>query len=152
MSRQKRAALSRKQMRFVEEYDRVNGNATEAARRAGYSQSSETVIGTIAWENMQKPAIRAALAKAEADIAGQITPGRVKRRLHEISHASQDAGQFGPAVRAEELLGKSVGMWIDQTLQLTGVMSDSHISALLEIARQRQAQPIDLSDDDDAPV
>jgi hypothetical protein len=71
----------------------------------------------------------------------------VKRRLDEISHASQEAGQFGPAVRAEELLGRSVGMWIDRSIQLSGTMNDSHISALLEIARKRQAEPIDLADD-----
>jgi hypothetical protein len=39
----------------------------------------------------------------------------VKNHLHEISLAAQDAGQFGPAVRVEELLGKSIGMWIDQS-------------------------------------
>jgi len=33
---------------------------------------------------------------------------RVQRRLHDISLAAQDAGQFGSAVRAEELLGKSI--------------------------------------------
>ena len=44
----------------------------------------------------------------------------VQRRLDEISHEAQEAGQFGPAVRAEELLGRSIGMWIDRSLQLTG--------------------------------
>lgn len=82
-----------------------------------------------------------------ARIAATVTPDRVKARLHEISLAAQGAGQFGPAVRAEELLGKSIGMWIDQSLQLQGVLSDSHVSALIEIARRRQAEPIDLEDD-----
>ena len=77
-----------------------------------------------------------------------ITPERVQRRLDEISHASQEAGQFGPAVRCEELLGRSVGMFIDRSLQLTGKLNDSHITALLELARKRQAEPIDLADDD----
>ena len=36
-----------------------------------------------------------------------MTPQRVQRRLDEIGRAAQEAGQFGPAVRAEELLGKS---------------------------------------------
>ena len=63
-------------------------------------------------------------------------------------HPGQSAGQFGPAVRAEELLGKSVGMFIDRSLQLTGALNDSHIAALIEIARKRQQEPIDLADDD----
>jgi hypothetical protein len=71
----------------------------------------------------------------------------VQRRLDEISHEAQSAGQFGPAVRAEELLGRSVGMFIDRSIQLSGTMNDSHIAALLEIARKRQQEPIDLADD-----
>ena len=42
---------------------------------------------------------------------------RVQRRLDEISHEAQADGQYGPAVRAEELLGKSIGMWVDQSVQ-----------------------------------
>ena len=77
----------------------------------------------------------------------KVTPLRVQQRLDEISHEAQSAGQFGPAVRAEELLGRSIGMWIDRSLQLTGQLNDSHITALLELARKRQAEPIDLADD-----
>ena len=72
----------------------------------------------------------------------------MQRRLNEISHEAQSAGQFRPAVRAEELLGRSVGMWIDRSIQLSGTMSDSHVTALLELARKRQAEPIDLADDE----
>jgi hypothetical protein len=32
-------------------------------------------------------------------------------------------------------------------LQFTGQLNDTHIAALLDIARQRQAEPIDLVDD-----
>jgi hypothetical protein len=77
----------------------------------------------------------------------KVTPLRVQQRLDEISHEAQSAGQFGPAVRAEELLGRSVGMFIDRSIQLSGAMNDSHIAALLEIARKRQQEPIDLADD-----
>ena len=73
---------------------------------------------------------------------------RVQQRLDEISHEAQASGQFGPAVRAEELLGRSVGMFIDRSIQLSGTMNDSHISALLEIARKRQAEPVDLADEE----
>jgi hypothetical protein len=38
-------------------------------------------------------------------------------------------------------------MFIDRSLQLTGQLNDSHIAALLELARKRQAEPIDLADD-----
>lgn len=48
-------ALSLRQSRFVEEYV-INGNASEAARRAGYSEHTARQIAT---ENLTKPAIRA---------------------------------------------------------------------------------------------
>jgi hypothetical protein len=147
--RQSRAQLSLKQMRFVKEYAHL-GNGTEAARRAGYSTRGNGVERQQAAENLAKPHIVAAVNAELAKIALDVTPTRVKRRLDEISHAAQAEGQFGPAVRAEELLGKSIGMWIDQTLQLTGALSDTHIAALIEIARKRQAEPVDLGDDGDA--
>jgi hypothetical protein len=149
--RKSRAHLSLKQMRFVKEYAHL-GNGAEAARRAGYSDRNGHVARAVASENLAKPYIAFAVDQEIRRIAAEVTPGRVKRRLDEISHAAQRAGQFGPAVRAEELLGKSIGMWIDQSLQLTGVLNDSHVMALIEVARRRQAEPIDLGDDqkDDA--
>ena len=124
------------------------GNGSASARAAGYKPSPR--VGQIAVENLQKPAIVSALKRELARIELEISPARVQRRLDEISHEAQSAGQFGPAVRAEELLGRSVGMFIDRTLQLTGQLNDSHISALLELARKRQAEPVDLADDDAA--
>ncbi len=57
--------LTVKQSRFVDDYI-INGNATEAARRAGYSERTARQIAT---ENLTKPAIRAriqALQQANA--------------------------------------------------------------------------------------
>ena len=142
--RMSRAKLSIKQQRFVEQYVSL-GNATQAAKVAGYKPKAARQMAS---ENLSKPAIDLAVKAELARIALEVTPGRVQRRLDEISHASQEAGQFGPAVRAEELLGRSVGMFIDRSIQLSGTMNDSHIAALLELARKRQAEPVDLADDD----
>ena len=38
-------------------------------------------------------------------------------------------------------------MFIDRIDAALGQMNDSHIAALLELARKRQAEPIDLADD-----
>ena len=149
ISNQKRAALSRKQEAFVREYDANNGNGTQAARKAGYKGSDNTLAVAASRDLLRNPKIMARLAQVDAQIAAHMTPSRVKRRLHEISHNSEAAGQFGPAVRAEELIGKSLGMWVDQSIQLAGVLKDEHVAALIEIARARQAKPVDLSDSDD---
>ena len=142
--RMSRAKLSIKQQLFVQAYADL-GNAAGAARKAGYRPKAAKEMG---YENLTKPHVRAAVDREMARVAFKITPLRVQQRLDEISHEAQASGQFGPAVRAEELLGKSIGMFIDRSLQLTGQMNDSHIAALLELARKRQAEPIDLVDDE----
>jgi hypothetical protein len=155
MSRQKRAALSLKQQRFIDEYVATNGNGTGAARAAGYAakgkgrsaKAIDNLLATQAHENLRKPKVIAAIKQKLEVLAVDYGPDRVKRRLHEISVNSEAAGQFGPAVRSEELLGKAAGMWVDQSIALSGQLSDSHVAALLEIARRRQAEPVDLVDD-----
>ena len=72
----------------------------------------------------------------------------MQRRLDEISHEAQAAGQYGPATRCEELLGRSIGMFIDRSLQLSGLLNDGHVTALLDLAKRRRAEPIDLVDDE----
>ena len=153
-ARMAKAQLNARQRKFVEEYaNSLNG--TEAARQAGYaakrkdkgSPKADNILAAQAWENLRKPKIKAA---AEAEIARlklKITPERVQERLDTISRTAESAGQFGPAVRAEELLGKSIGMWIDQSVTLSGALTGSHVQALLEVAKRRQAEPIDLKDD-----
>jgi len=143
--RQSRAHLTRRQLKFVAEYAHL-GNGTEAARRAGYT-GSDNVLGVQAHHNLRHPKIASAIKQELAKIAVEVTPVRVQRRLHDISFAAQAAGQFGPAVKSEELLGRSIGMFIDRSLQLQGVLKDEHIQAVLEMARRRQAEPIDLEDD-----
>src|SRR5215475_9946403 len=142
--RMSRAKLSIKQQRFVQQYAYL-GNAAEAARKAGYKPKAAKEMGC---ENLTKPHVRAAVDREMQRIGAEFTADRVQRRLDTISHNAEAAGQFGPAVRAEELLGKSIGMWIDQSIHLQGAMKDEHIQALIDIARKRQAEPIDLADDE----
>nr|DAI28870.1 MAG TPA: terminase small subunit [Caudoviricetes sp.] len=59
--------LTEKQQRFVDFYIET-GNASEAARKAGYSEKTCRVTGQ---ENLQKPAIKSAIGK---------TPARTKKQ------------------------------------------------------------------------
>ena len=56
--------LTPKQKAFADEYLKC-GNATEAARRAGYSSKTARVIGQ---ENLQKPAISVYIAERQKQI------------------------------------------------------------------------------------
>lgn len=79
-------ALTERQARFVAEY-LVDLNATEAAKRAGYSEKTAYSIG---FENLRKPeiqgAIQAAMAQREKRTA--ITQDRVLQELARVAFAN----------------------------------------------------------------
>lgn len=62
--------LTEKQERFVDYYVENQGNATEAARKAGYSQKTCRSIGQ---ENMTKPDIKAAIDARLAELKSERT-------------------------------------------------------------------------------
>ena len=77
-----KSKLTARQAMFVSEFS-LDGNATQAAIRAGYSAKTAKAIGT---ENLAKPAIAAAIAEARAKqfARNDITADRV---LGEIARA-----------------------------------------------------------------
>lgn len=68
-----------KQQRFVEEYC-VDGNCTQAAKRAGYSPLTAYAIGA---ENLRKPQIKAAIDERLAALA--LGPAEVTKQISEIA-------------------------------------------------------------------
>lgn len=79
-------ALTEKQARFVAEY-LVDLNATEAAKRAGYSEKTAYSIG---FENLKKPEIQEAIQQAKnvrAERTG-ITQDRVLQELARVAFAN----------------------------------------------------------------
>ena len=104
--------LTPKQQRFVDEY-LVDLNATQAARRAGYSERTCAKIG---FENLQKPEIHAALqaASAEREKRTLITQDQIITEIREIAKEARDAQQFSAALKGYELLGKHQKMWTDR--------------------------------------
>lgn len=59
LKKERRNVLSLKQKRFCEEYA-ISGNATDAAKKAGYSEKTARTIGA---ENLTKPDIQKYLAE-----------------------------------------------------------------------------------------
>lgn len=79
-----------KQAKFVAEY-LLSGNASQAARNAGYSPKTAHVIGQ---ENLLKPAIASLLAQKQSEIAArqderlaamELTEARVQREIARIA-------------------------------------------------------------------
>ena len=79
-------ALTEKQARFVAEY-LVDLNATEAAKRAGYSEKTAYSIG---FENLRKPEIQEAIqsAMAQREKRTAVTQDRVLQELVRVAFAN----------------------------------------------------------------
>ncbi len=105
--------MNAKQTRFVAEY-LVDLNATQAAIRAGYSKRTARSIGA---ENLTKPDIVSAIADKQTKTAQklEITAEKVLRDLEQVRLMALDDMQLPAAVRAIELCGKHIGMFVDRT-------------------------------------
>lgn len=126
--------LTEKQIKFVDYYIETGGNATEAARKAGYSKKTAEAIGL---ENLGKPRIKAAIDARLAELKSQRTAdatevleyltavmrgqqmdetvvvegtgdGRSSARKMQVRVASRDRN------KAAELLGRVYGIYSDK--------------------------------------
>ncbi len=108
--------LTPRQERFCQEYT-IDLNATGAARRAGYSEKTAHVQGPRLLANV-RVAARTDQLRKEAAKRSEITTDRVLQMLIDSYGDAKAANQHGPAVRAAELLGKHLAMFVDR--QITG--------------------------------
>lgn len=104
--------MNPRQAKFVQEY-LVDLNATQAARRAGYSKKTAAKIG---WENLQKPEIAGSLAEALAIRAGnvKITAQKVLTDMEVARQLALVNGKYASAIRAGELCGRHVGLFTER--------------------------------------
>jgi phage terminase small subunit len=128
--------LTEKQRRFVEAYAANGGNATDAARKAGYRQPHPQGA-----ENMQKPTVRAAIEALRAETTTSAILTREERQAYwtrVIRGEERDPDGRPPAtrdrLRASELLARSQGDFLDRTEVST---ADGSLAAALLAARAR---------------
>lgn len=83
----------------------------------------------------------------------EITADRVLTRLDNLSAKAEESGNYPAAVRAEELIGKSLGMWVDRSVSVSLDLTGQHIEAIRALAARRiqknitpgdSATPIDV--------
>lgn len=134
--------LNARQQRFVKEY-LIDLNATQAAIRAGYKAENADVTGPRLLGNV---GVAAAIAEGQAERSErlEITQEKVIKDLEDARTKAVDDKQFGPAIRAGELLGKHIGMWpnkIDANINLIDKLNDAEqriiAAALAAIARDK---------------
>jgi hypothetical protein len=104
--------LTEKQRRFVDAYlGEAAGNATKAARLAGYKGNDNT-LASVGTENLRKPAIAEAIEHAQRQ--DPLTATRVERQRFWTRVMMSDAAEMKDRLRASELLGKSGRDFIDR--------------------------------------
>lgn len=91
-----------KQRLFIEAYD---GNATQAAIKAGYSKKTAHAIGK---ENLHKPPIALAIRERQNKIIQPLIATREDRQKFWTSVQNDPKASMSDRLRASELLGKSV--------------------------------------------
>ncbi|MEM8557883.1 MAG: terminase small subunit [Bacteroidota bacterium] len=107
--------LTARQSRFVLEY-LIDGNATQAAIRAGYSARSAHAQGH---ENLKKPEIAAEITRREALRVEQteIDASWVVRRLAAEATFMGDGASHGARVAALTTLARSLGMFREPVVE-----------------------------------
>ncbi|MGX7359679.1 terminase small subunit [Dolosigranulum pigrum] len=121
--------LTQKQKKFADEYI-ISGNATESARKAGYSEST---AGAIGHENLTKPKIREYIDKrleehedeqiAKQDEILKFLTSVMRGELREeqlssgTGYAVEMSTSIKDRIKASELLGKRHAMWTDRVEQ-----------------------------------
>ncbi len=103
--------LNEKQKQFGREYV-IDRNAAAAYVRAGYAKKCAQRAGS---RLLRDPRMQAFLMELGIEIAERagITTDLVVKNLIQDRKDAREAGQYGPAVRADELLGKTFGMFTD---------------------------------------
>ena len=102
--------LTPKQQAFVEAY---SGNATDAARRAGY-KGSDNVLAQQGKHNLTIPQIVKAIAAHQAPAKAARIASRVDRQAFWTSTMENSKVGIAHRLRAAELLGKSEADFTDK--------------------------------------
>jgi len=103
-------ALTPKQQAFVEVYA---GNATDAARKAGYA-GSDNVLAQQGRANLRNPHIAKAIAKRQAPARAARIASRVDRQAFWTSMMEDAKKKPLIRLKASELLGKSEADFTDK--------------------------------------
>ena len=125
-------ALTPRRKRFCEFYV-ASLNAKQAAIEAGYSKTSARVTGV---RILKDPEVQKYIVEQQAEAAerNNVTVDEVIEKLRETYVDAKKANQNGPAVRAVELLGKTVGMFKDQVV-LTELQATSDDELVEKMAK-----------------
>ena len=125
--------LTPKQAKFMREYLKTL-DGKQAAIRAGYSPKAAKVTACRLLTNAN---LRAVLDRKQAEAAkrAELTHQKIVDNLVEDRQWARQARQIGAAVRADELLGKHLGMFSERIL--VGQNPEAGPVEIVEIVRDK---------------
>ncbi len=104
--------MTARQRKFAQAYTKL-GNATEAAKQAGYSPKTAYAAGSRLLRNGE---VAAEIAKAQdrAATAAEHTLDVHVAKMAELAEEATRRGQLSAAVQATHHIGKAVGLYTDR--------------------------------------
>lgn len=117
-----RVALNQRQRLFVQEY-LVDLNATQAARRAGYT-GTDHALEVTGSRLLRHPEVAPLIAKANEKRAAklELSGTQVLEDLQRLATKAEENGELSAAIRARELLGKHLRLFTE-TVHVTGTVT-----------------------------
>ena len=117
------------------------GNGTEACRRAGYSQNSETVLRVQAHENLAKPNIKAEIDRRRREMS-EDSEDRRGKWISALEALASSADKDADKLRAIEGLFKAEGWLAPEKSEVVALNG----SFLAEIDLEDEENPPDIND------
>jgi hypothetical protein len=123
---------------FVDAFFDSGGFAPDAMRAVAGPEGSHNHP-----QLLKNPNVLRAIARRAAIIAkgANITPEDVIESLQRIGNKAEDAGQYAPAIKAQELIGKQLGMFIERSLNINVDATQAHLHALKAKMEARKTSP-----------
>jgi phage terminase small subunit len=129
------------------EYVANGGNGTQPAKAAGYGEAGAHVLAS---QSLRTLKCNRSIAQAEARIIRRIevTPEKVMGDLEDAREKALTIDQVGAAIRATELQGKQIGIFVDRSVNINVDLNGSHLEELATLVDAR-AVPQPGDDDED---
>ncbi len=133
--------LNLKRQRFVNEY-LIDGNATQAAARSGYSKATVKQQGSRLLSFVD---VKSEIAAKKAEIArrSEVTLDSLSGMFIEDRARASELGQMSAAVSAVDKLARLHGFMVDRSvsLNLNQQMSDDELASIVRALQQQAAMP-----------
>ncbi|GHV43199.1 hypothetical protein FACS1894187_25560 [Synergistales bacterium] len=135
--------MNARQKAFVDAYE---GNATQAAIKAGYSQKTARSIGQ---ELLTNPDIADAIHEREQERRTVVVASRIERQAFWTAIMRDKSADIRDRLRASEILGKSEGDFIERVEDITPQVPNIEVRFTSSKPDLSHLETGELADNDD---